>query len=141
MPAALIPQVCPHCKFRPQQWVNDCPQCGQVIASPRRVRTLGWLLIFIGAFLSVGIAAVGLSVARVIAGSGDPGAGTTFTGTGEQMGMMFTLFAFVFLFGLVAMTVGGWQVRTGKQNPRLAAIAIMFFMAFMGLAAYIQLAW
>jgi hypothetical protein len=139
MPAAVISQTCPRCKFKPQQWVNDCPQCGQVIVSPRRVRTLGWLLIFIGAFLSVGIAAVGLAVARVIAG--DSGATTTFTGTGEQMGMMFTLFAFVFLFGLVAMAVGGWQVRTGKQNPRLAGVAVLFFMMFMGLVAYIQLAW
>jgi hypothetical protein len=139
MPAAV--QTCPRCKFKPQQWVNDCPQCGQVIVSPRRVRTLGWLLIVIGAFLSVGMAAVGMAVARAIEGPGDPGATTTFTGTGEQMGMMFTLFAFVFLFGLVAMAVGGWQVRTGKQNPRLAGLAFIFFMMFMGLVAYIQLSW
>lgn len=141
MPAAVIPQVCPRCKFRPESWVNDCPRCGQVIVSPRRVRTLGWLLVFIGAFLSVGIAAVGVSMARAIAGSGDPDATTTFTGTGEQVGMMFTLFACVFLFGLLAMVIGGWQVRTGRQNPRLAFLAVTIFMMFIGLVAYINLAW
>lgn len=140
MPAAVIPQVCPRCKFRPESWVNDCPQCGQVIVSPGRVRALGWVLVVLGSILAIGMAALSVTMARVVAGSGEPGATTTYTGSAEQMGVMFTLFAFVGVFGIVSMVVGGWQVRTGRQNPRLAAVAFFFFMAFMGLVMYMQYA-
>jgi len=133
MHASVIPQVCPRCRFEPETFVNNCPQCGQVILSPKRVRVLGWVMFWCGAILTVGMVWLSLVMARTIAHSDDPGATTHFTGDANDVKETFAIFGMVFLFGIVAIVTGVWQVWHGRQNLKL--VGFVMFLGILLLAA------
>ena len=135
MHASAIPQPCPRCGFEPESFVDKCPQCGQVILSPARVRVLGWVLIWCGALLTVGMAVLSANMAGTIAHSDDPGATTRFTGDANDVAVMFAIFGMVFLFGIVALVSGVWQVWHGTQNLKLAGLIMLLGTLLLAAAA------
>jgi hypothetical protein len=54
----------------------------------------------------------------------DPNGASRFTGTEQQMYLMFGVFAFVMLFGLAALTAGLWQLIFGRRNMILVWIVL-----------------
>jgi hypothetical protein len=95
-------------------------------------RIRGWLLIVIGSSLSVGIALIAAFLASTIMRNDQPG-GTHWTGSHEFTVRVFELFATVFVFGLVALAGGIFQLRRGRPSwlaiiLLLALVAVMFFL-------------
>jgi len=64
---------------------------------------------------------------RIIAGSNEPGAKTTFTGGPEAVTLIVTVFGLVISFGLASMVGGVWQIRYGKPNKKI--MVAMFVVA------------
>ena len=78
-------------------------------------RIRGWLLVVLGAFLSLGISLLAAYLAWMIARNDQPG-GTHWTGSQEMTVKVFELFATIFVFGLVAIAAGILQLRRGRTN-------------------------
>ena len=64
---------------------------------------------------------------RIIAGSGDPGATTRFTGGPEEVRLIVAVFGLVISFGLASMVGGVWQIWYGKPNGKF--MVMMFVVA------------
>ena len=102
--------------------------------SPQTVRRLGWLLIVLGLALSVGMAVIGVNLRDTVLHSGEAGHGT-YTGTHQMAVDMFTLFAVIFIFGLLSVANGIWQAMRSRHNnllraPMLIAFAIIAYYAY-----------
>jgi len=97
------------------------------------VRTLGWVLVGIGAFLVVFMAGLSLVVGRIIARSGNPEATTRFTGDTSDAAIMFGIFGVIALFGLLGMAAGASQIRQGRVNRRMVTVVLVLGVAiFVG---------
>jgi cell division protein FtsW (lipid II flippase) len=94
-------------------------------------RIRGWLLIVLGSLLSAGIAVIAAILASTI--NNDQPSGSHWTGNHEFTVRVFELFAAVFVFGLVALAGGIFQLRSGRASwpaliVMLALVAVMFFL-------------
>ncbi len=100
---------------------------------PRISRIRGWMLIVLGLSLGVGIALIaGLLASRILHYEGR--GFTHWRGSHDFTVHVFELFAAVFVFGLVALAGGIFQLRRGRPN-RLAIIlmlALVVVMIFLG---------
>ena len=96
---------CHKCDFETSERLAKCPQCGSRLQSVKKVRILGWLLLVIGTGLVIFMGTLGVVLARIIAGSGDPGATTRFTGGPKEVSLIITVFGLVISFGLASMVV------------------------------------
>jgi hypothetical protein len=95
-------------------------------------RLRGWLLIVLGSSLSVGIAVIAGFLALTIM-QGEGRGGSHWTGSHEFTVRVFELFATVFVFGLVSVAGGSFQLRHGRANRlaiilMLALVGVMFFL-------------
>jgi len=80
------------------------------------IRTLGGVLAALGAFLVVMMGTITFFTIGMISNSGKPGSTSKFTGTKDQMYIMFAIFGFVLLFGFTSLIAGLWQLIFGKRN-------------------------
>jgi hypothetical protein len=95
-------------------------------------RIRGWLLVVLGSCLSAGMALFAAFLAWTIANNDRPG-GTHWTGTHDFTVQVFELLATVFVFGLVAVGGGIFQLRHGRPSWPAAIVlvglvAVMFFI-------------
>ena len=104
------------CDYETSESVARCPRCGQGMFSPKKFRTLGWILAGIGSFLVVFMAAITFIVADIMTESGKPGSTTTFTGTRADAVTMFAIFGAVIAAGLLALAAGVMQARIGRPS-------------------------
>jgi cell division protein FtsW (lipid II flippase) len=94
-------------------------------------RIRGWLLVVLGSLLSAGITVIAAILASTI--HNDQPSGSHWTGNHEFTVRVFELFAAVFVFGLVALAGGVFQLRRGRPSwpamiVMLALVAVMFFL-------------
>ena len=79
-------------------------------------RTRGWLLIVLGLMLSFAMAGLSFYLWRTIHYPGQSGGTSRWTGGTEMTDRTFQLFGTIFVFGLVCLATGIFQVRTGRRN-------------------------
>ena len=136
-------RVCYKCDFEVRNaGAKLCPRCGKGRLMTRGgVRALGWVLLFIGAFLFVFMGAITVLVAVVIANSGAPGSTTRFSGGKKEAAVIFAVFGTVLAFGLASMAAGVSQIRHGRRNNRLAGLMmwIVFALFVVGGLVYVVL--
>ena len=120
---------CHFCGHPLEETYRVCTECGRPNRTPTQVRRLGWVLVGLGAFLVVFMAGLSLVFGRIIARSGNPEATTRFTGDASQASIIFGIFAFIALFGLVGMGAGASQIRHGKVNRRLVTVILALGVA------------
>jgi hypothetical protein len=97
--------------------------------SPARSKSAGWLLIGAGIILSVGMSVLSVICARIILNSDDPNATTRFDGGPMAMYAIFGIFSLVIAFGVVALTAGIHQLRTGEAHPYAANLVLRLWTA------------
>lgn len=95
-------------------------------------RLRGWLLIFLGACLSIGITGFAIFIASTITHHDQPGS-THWTGSHEMTVRVFELFATLFVFGIVSIVGGIFQLRRGRASwmamlVLFGLVAIMYFI-------------
>ena len=123
---------CPKCDFETSEVLAKCPNCGRKLQSAKKVRILGWVLVLLGSVLAIFMGGLGIILAGIIAGTGEPGATTRFTGGPEVILFTAAVFGLVILFGLVSIAAGAWQIRYGKPNSTLRimmfVVAVLLFL-------------
>jgi len=93
----------------------------------------GWVLVVLGTGLSVGMAVIGVYLGWIIAHNDRP-AGTHWTGSESFTARVFDLLAVIFVFGLVAVGAGIFQLKRGRPS-KLAILVLLLLgvvMYFLG---------
>jgi hypothetical protein len=107
------------CGFMAETAEKKCSRCGGLMRTTTTMRVLGAVMIALGGFLIVFMGIITLWAYNLVQHSSDTGTGARFTGTKDQMLMMFGVFGFVMLFGVVALVTGSWQLIFGRRNKIL----------------------
>lgn len=126
-PPVVQHRTCYKCDFEVVTAERKCPQCGsgRVWTKPE-TRIVGLVLAMLGGFLMGIMAALTWWTMNMVANTGKPGATSRFTGSKEQLMMIYAIFAVVFFFGLIAFSAGTWQVVFAKRNKFLIWMVIGF---------------
>ena len=95
-------------------------------------RVRGWLLIILDGCLSLGVGVIAIFVASTIGHNELPGR-SHWTGSHEMTMRVFELFATLFVFGIVSIGGGTFQLRRGRPSwlamlVMLALVAVMYFV-------------
>jgi hypothetical protein len=109
--------------------VSICPKCGGPMRSVGESPARAILLLICGVLLAGGMIVIFLSIGSSML---EPGVrapdGSSFTGTADEARLFLTLFAAVFVFGLVAIANGIFMLVTRRQSK-------VFVIVTLGLAA------
>jgi hypothetical protein len=92
-------------------------------------RTRGWLLIVLGLMLSCAMAGISFYLWQTIHYPGQ----SRWSGSAEMTARTFQLFGTIFVFGLVCLATGIFQVRTGRRNM----IAVAFLLLLVGIMIFL----
>ncbi len=120
-------RFCFKCKWEGETAEKLCPRCRKPTQTRGFIRATGAALAALGGVLIVIMGAVTIAVIGIIGQSGKPGTSARFTGTKDQMLMIFAVFGFVLLFGFVAVIAGLWQLIFGRRN-----MVLVYFILFLG---------
>lgn len=103
------------------------------VTSPGLSRIRGWLLIVVGLGLSFGMLWLTSFLAWTIAHNDQPGH-SHWTGSPQFTVQVFELFGAVFLFGVVAVIGGFFQLRRGRPSWPIVVVLLGLFavMCFLG---------
>lgn len=122
---------CYKCKTEIETAEAKCARCGRRLRSRTEIRTLGALMIFLGSFLIIFMGYISLWMYNVILHP-ETANGAKFTGDNNELLLIAAVFGFVFLFSLVAVINGFWQLIFGRRNMILVWIIIVFGIIFIG---------
>jgi hypothetical protein len=96
-------------------------------------RVRGRVLVGVGLFLVLFMAAIAWNVAPIMLHPGEEIEGTTFTGTEAQGQIFLGLFALVGLFGLLSVLNGAWMMATGRRSRVGVRIFMTLFLILFAL--------
>jgi hypothetical protein len=120
-------RFCFKCKWEGETAEKLCPRCRRATQTRGFIRATGAVLVALGGFLIVVMGAITIAVISIIEQSGKPGTSARFTGTKDQMLMIFAIFGFVLLFGFVSVIAGLWQLIFGRRN-----MILVYFILALG---------
>ena len=113
-------RVCFRCKWEGETEEKNCPRCHEMLYTSGYIQASGVILTAIGAGLVIVMSVISLLVAYAIQQSGKPGGRFKYTGTRQDMIMIFAVFGVVMLFGLASLTEGlAIDLRPAKQGSGL----------------------
>jgi len=125
-------RICYRCDYATSQPLKVCPQCGQQqFRTPAQIRTLGWMLAVLGAFLTVFMSGLSLAVAKVILLPNLPGTTTRFTGGPNMVLFIIGIFGVVLAFGIASLSAGIFQIKNGRRNRNLTKIILVLAGVFV----------
>src|SRR5690606_26854296 len=104
----------------------------------RAVRRLGWVLVVIGTALVGFMGWLSFVVGEIVYRTREGLPGTaTFTGDAEDLALITGAFGLVIAIGVGAVFGGAWQIRYGRPNRKVMAVAV-FLVSLMLHARPIQ---
>ena len=99
------------------------PSASPANIASRQIRTLGTIVLVLGALLAVGMVMLLVNLVPTLLHPGVEVDGTRFTGTPEQGRMVLALLAWVGLLGVAFAGIGAHQMRTGRREVWLLYVA------------------
>ena len=120
--APLKQRTCMKCGYLGETNHTLCPKCNRLLQTVTSVRVRGALLIMCGLFLIAFIGYISIWAAGLVFDPVQNGA--KFTGTKDQLMVMFVLFGSLIVFGLISLATGLWQLIFGKRNRYLVWIML-----------------
>jgi hypothetical protein len=130
-PTNIRRRTCLKCGFIGNTAEAKCPACGGFMRPTSAIRVLGVVMIALGGFLIAAMAVISLWVYNLAQQSSASGVTSRFTGTKNQMLMMFGIFGLVILFGIVSLITGLWQLVFGKRNKTLTWVVLGLGVIFV----------
>jgi heme/copper-type cytochrome/quinol oxidase subunit 3 len=124
-------KTCFKCDFEADTSATVCPRCGKTLKSSRNLRLRGGIMIFTGGFLILFMGAIAAFIGYLVFFSSSR---SNFTGTRNELILIFSVFGFVILFGVVALATGACQLISGRRNQFLVwlMLGLVFIMIFGG---------
>lgn len=129
---------CSKCDFRSPDKATKCPQCGGWIRRAQRIRRLGIVAVVMGVFLVGMMAVITAVVAPIMLSAGSETNGAKFEGTPEQGLLIMGLFGVIFVFGLVAIASGIFQIVTGRRSIVIVVIVIALALVLYVMATAVR---
>jgi hypothetical protein len=129
----------PTCAAVVEGRVRICPKCGGPMRSVGESPARAILLLVCGVLLAGGMGVIMLKIGPSMLNPGVEAAdGSSFTGTADQARLFLTLFAAVFVFGLVAIANGIFMLVTRRQSKgfiivTLGLAAVLIILAIVGI--------
>jgi MFS family permease len=130
-PSNVQHKTCFKCKYEGETAEKLCPRCRKRLRTRTEIRALGGVLAGLGAFLVVMMGTITFFAIGLVSQSGKPGTGARFTGTKDQMYLMFAIFGFVLLFGFTSLVAGMWQLIFGRRNMILIYVMLALGAIFL----------
>ena len=129
-------RYCLKCGYDAETAAVNCPQCHRRLRSTTETRISGLFQTF-GGILLLGlmgfIAYWMLGIVREGAETGH----SRFTGTQEQLMIIFGIIGLVILFGFVSLITGAWQLIVGRRNKVFTWLAAGFGIAMLAGTAFV----
>lgn len=129
--------TCPACGFQTHKYRSQCERCGMGLQSRRWSRRFGSVLVVAGLVLAGLMGGVLRFVGPILYDVIVYGGSARFAGTRTQAVVVLSLLGGVFLFGLLCLGYGGWQIATGRTNLHAAKGMLKLFGGIMVLATLI----
>lgn len=129
----------PTCATVVEGRVSICPKCGGPMRSVGESPVRAIVLLICGLLLTIGMAVIYLKIGPSMHNPGVEAAdGSSFSGTAEQARLFLTIFAAVFVFGLVATANGIFMLVTRRQSKvfvivTLGLAAALIILSFVGI--------
>lgn len=131
IPANKQYRFCFKCKWEGESAEKICPRCRKPTQTRGFIRGTGAVLVVLGGFLIAMMSIITIVVVGIIQQSNKPGSTARFTGTKDQMVLMFGIFGFVLLFGFVSLAAGLWQLIFGRRNMILVYFILALGVVFI----------
>jgi hypothetical protein len=134
-----VPELsrCLSCDFETTEALTRCPKCGRRVRALKRTRWLGMIQVVLGGFLVLFMGGIWYLIWGIVSQSGRPGATTRFTGTAEDIKIVYGLFAMVIAIGFGSIAGGVWQLRYGKPNKVIVLVIVgLAVLLYIGARAY-----
>ena len=126
--------TCPACGFQTHKYRSQCERCGMGLQSRRWSRRFGTVLVVSGLILTGLMGGVLRFVGPILYDVVVYGSSARFAGTRTQAVVVLSLLGGVFLFGLLCLGYGGWQIVTGRTNLHAAKGMLKLFGGILTLA-------
>jgi rRNA maturation protein Nop10 len=130
---------CDKCCEETFQALDECPRCGGKLRTARQIRTLGFVLVFIGGFLVLLMGGVTIFVIGLISQAANEGRSSRIMEETTAFVAIFALFALVIMFGLVCIIGGVWQILFGRRNKYIKHIIIALTVLLFTVAAIVRI--
>jgi hypothetical protein len=129
-------RYCMSCGFDGETQSLTCPQCNKLLRSTTETRIAGTLQTFAGVLLIGLMAFIGQWIYGSIH-SGEQSGGGRFTGSDQQLMIIFGIVGLVMLFGVVSSLAGLWQLATGKRNKVFIYLVALIGLVLAAAAIYV----
>ena len=123
----------PSCKAWVDGDASVCPKCGGPMQGGKKMTARGWVLLVLGLFLALVMGAIMLSLGPSMLDPTD----SSFTGTREQARLFLSLFAAVFIFGLMTTINGLYIIVTGRQSKTFTVLTLAITAVLIALTYFI----
>ncbi|MEP7339868.1 MAG: hypothetical protein ABI977_19165 [Acidobacteriota bacterium] len=132
-------RICYKCDYATTQPLKVCPQCGQQqFRTANQIRTLGWVLVVIGAALTIFMAWLSVVVGQAILLPNLPGTTARFTGGPNMVLFIAGIFGVVLAIGIASFSAGLFQIRNGRRNKSLVKVMLMLATMFVIVAGVVR---
>ena len=130
---ALHVSICdaPSCRISIDGKLERCPKCGGPVRHVRQAQPRGWVVLIVGLFLVLMMAAVCYYTVPLMLRPGEEVGGTSFEGNMAQAMVVLGIFALLIGFGLAAAGGGIHEIVTGRNHPPFLRGVFLIFAGLM----------
>jgi MFS family permease len=132
-------RICYKCDYETNNPLGACPQCGHHLRTTAQIKRLGMLMAALGAFLTLFMGGITVTVAQMVWHPFDPHATSNFTGGPGALLFIFGIFAVVMMFGLTSLAAGIFQIKHGRRNRKLVKTILVLAGVFVAVGCLVQI--
>jgi hypothetical protein len=114
------PRFCYKCHRPAGDFDKRCQHCGGVVRTKATIRILGGVLIFLGGFISVMMAFVGLFMYGALMQTN----GSRFNGSESELMFAAGIIGLTFVVGISFALAGLWQIIFGRRNTVIVWVSV-----------------
>jgi magnesium-transporting ATPase (P-type) len=129
-------RYCIKCGYDEVTTTLTCPQCKRPLRTSTETRMSGFFQTFAGALL-MGLMVFLLFWLVNVVREGEQTGHSRFTGTQNQLMVIYSVFGFVLVFGLLSFSSGLWQLATGKRNKVFGWLVAFMAMVLLAGVLYV----
>ena len=132
-PQSIQHRTCYKCHYEAETAETRCPRCrSKKLWTRTETRAMGGVLAVLGSFLMVVMGAIILFFIGLAATAGKKNiSGPRFSGTKNDLFLVFIILGFVFFFGFVSFVAGMWQIILGRRNMVLIWVILALGVVFL----------
>jgi hypothetical protein len=123
---------CVRCGYENETAEKKCPQCGRRLWTKLEIRIRGFILIICGGFLATVLGNLSIWAISLLAPWDNTDSVAIYGGI-TTIVVLLIVFSFLFLFGLMTLAAGTWQLLFGRLNMKIVfIISLLIFLLILG---------